>query len=98
MRNGKYVTELSIDEVIAYHTELREKPFHTLTGEELEDYEICKEKLILYAYQAYNLYGEIKRENPCFRCYTGAIGECAMTHCKHQHETWSRDVESPFLQ
>lgn len=40
---------------------------------------------------------ESLKENPCYHCYTGAIGECAMTHCKHQHEPWSKDVESRYL-
>jgi len=36
----------------------------------------------------------IKQYNPCYHCYTGAIGECALAHCKYRLKSWSGDVES----
>ena len=33
-------------------------------------------------------------DNPCFRCYTGAIGMCSSTKCKYQNEPWAKDTES----
>lgn len=32
-------------------------------------------------------------KNPCYHCYAGAIGECALTACKCAGLPWSGDVE-----
>lgn len=37
-------------------------------------------------------------ENPCYHCYAGASGQCYMTNCKHQFESWAKDVESEYVQ
>lgn len=37
-------------------------------------------------------------DNPCYHCYTGAIGECALAKCKYQHEQWSKDVDSEEIE
>ena len=36
--------------------------------------------------------------NPCYHCYVGAIGECAMTQCKNQNQPWSKDVVSKQIE
>lgn len=38
------------------------------------------------------------KENPCYHCYAGASGQCDMTRCKYQHEPWSQDVESIYIE
>ena len=38
------------------------------------------------------------KENPCYHCYAGASGQCDMTRCKYQHEPWSQDVESRYIE
>lgn len=37
-------------------------------------------------------------ENPCYHCYAGASGQCYMTNCKYQFESWAKDVESEYVQ
>ena len=37
-------------------------------------------------------------DNPCYHCYAGAIGECAMTGCKYLLNSWSRDLESETIE
>lgn len=49
MYNNRYVTELSISEVKEYYKILRKN--RKLTYEEIADFEICKERLIEYAYK-----------------------------------------------
>lgn len=38
--------------------------------------------------------GKTLIDNPCYHCYTGAIGECLMTSCKYQQERWSKDINT----
>lgn len=54
MYNGKYVPQLSIEEVIVYYDKLRTFNPAEMTKEEIEDYNICKERLIAYAYDILN--------------------------------------------
>ena len=49
MYNDRYVTKLSISEVKEYYEILRRN--RKLTHEESEDFGICKERLIAYAYK-----------------------------------------------
>lgn len=50
MHNGKYVMELSIDEVIIYYKELQaDRVLRALNDEEKNDFAICQERLISYA-------------------------------------------------
>lgn len=37
-------------------------------------------------------------DNPCYHCYTGAIGECAMIECEHLLNSWSQDLESETIE
>jgi hypothetical protein len=34
----------------------------------------------------------IEINNPCYHCYTGAIGECYSTGCKYAGHLWSGDL------
>ena len=34
----------------------------------------------------------IEIDNPCYHCYTGAIGECYLTGCKYRVYPWSGDI------
>lgn len=36
-------------------------------------------------------------DNPCYHCYTGAIGECALASCKYMWKSWSKDLESEYI-
>lgn len=38
------------------------------------------------------------KENPCYHCYIGATGQCYMTRCEYQHESWSQDVECKYIE
>jgi len=40
----------------------------------------------------------IEIENPCYHCYTGAIGECSLAGCRHQLKSWSQDVEHETIE
>ena len=37
-------------------------------------------------------------ENPCYHCYTGAVGDIYCTCCKYHKETWSCDLESRLIE
>lgn len=41
--------------------------------------------------------GKDLKENPCYHCYTGATGQCYMTNCKYQFESWAKDVEAGYI-
>ncbi len=38
----------------------------------------------------------IEIDNPCYHCYTGAIGECYGIGCKYVHYPWSGDLEEDY--
>ena len=35
-------------------------------------------------------------DNPCYHCYTGAIGECYGIGCKYVSYPWSGDLEEDY--
>lgn len=60
MYKNRYVTELSISEVKEYYEILRRN--RKLTHEEIEDFGICKERLIEYAYKNIDVLDKIRAE------------------------------------
>jgi hypothetical protein len=38
----------------------------------------------------------IEIDNPCYHCYTGAIGECRTIGCKYINYPWSEDLEADY--
>lgn len=38
----------------------------------------------------------IEIDNPCYHCYTGAIGYCREIGCKYEHYPWSEDLETDY--
>lgn len=38
----------------------------------------------------------IEINNPCYHCYTGAVGYCREIGCKYVHYAWSEDLESDY--
>lgn len=36
-------------------------------------------------------------DNPCYHCYTGAIGECYSVGCKYVSYPWSGDLEAMYV-
>ena len=39
---------------------------------------------------------KIEIDNPCYHCYTGAVGYCRETGCKYEHYSWSEDLETDY--
>jgi hypothetical protein len=39
---------------------------------------------------------EMEIDNPCYHCYTGAIGECYGIGCKYVSYPWSGDLEADY--
>ena len=37
-------------------------------------------------------------DNPCYHCYTGAIGECTLAKCKYNCMSWSKDLDSTEIE
>ena len=35
-------------------------------------------------------------DNPCYHCYTGAVGYCREIGCKYEHYPWSEDLETDY--
>lgn len=40
--------------------------------------------------------GTVEIDNPCYHCYTGAIGECFGIGCKYVSYPWSGDLEADY--
>lgn len=38
----------------------------------------------------------VEIDNPCYHCYTGAIGECYGIGCKYVSYPWSGDLEEDY--
>lgn len=38
----------------------------------------------------------IEIDNPCYHCYTGAVGYCREIGCKYEHYSWSEDLETDY--
>ena len=36
----------------------------------------------------------IEIDNPCYHCYTGAVGYCREIGCKYEQYPWSEDLEA----
>ena len=95
MYKGKYVSELSMNELKEYYDELREN--YPRTEEQWADFNILKERLIVFAYKILDCKtnGEVLKEMfPDMVCY---IGEGEEEHMCFGFEMLSDEwVKAPY--